>query len=180
VIDWADLNYPPLIRLFHFNILELKHPEEHRISKFAQWLFIYQNCVFIFNLIVNIVLTAGSVPSAGYGIAISILMLILLFALGMFTHMWCYRSFALESAYSMIVYMIAQILLCIAYILFSIISGSNFEGFTNWVRASTKAGPYVGISDFWKATTIIESVLWLAAAGFGITCVILMGRYFKK
>jgi hypothetical protein len=73
----------------------------------------------------------------------------------------------------MVVYMIAQSVLAIVYLVFSIVSGINFEGWTNWERASTLGG---SLTSFWQATTIIESSLWTLTGMAAITCVALMAR----
>jgi hypothetical protein len=49
VINWEDINYPPVLRLFHYNYHELKSPIEFQICQWEQWIFIFQSAILMFN-----------------------------------------------------------------------------------------------------------------------------------
>lgn len=67
VINWEDINYPPVLRLFHYkyeielisictinlgfksSYHELKTPIEFQICQWEQWIFIFQSAILMFN-----------------------------------------------------------------------------------------------------------------------------------
>jgi len=52
-IDWTDFNFPPLIKIYHFNMEEIQEPEREVVSKLYICLLLTCLCL-LFNLIVVI------------------------------------------------------------------------------------------------------------------------------
>jgi cation transport ATPase len=169
-------NYPPILKLFHYDLNELKDPRELLIARAARWVYFAMCGVLFFNLVVMIILTIGAVTDAGYWIIYSTLVMLVMSAVGLFVHVWAFQSLVNHSTLWMILYIVAQSIMAMVYLVFSIVSGFNFEGWTNWTRASTAGGNF---TPFWRATTIIESILWTFVAVGAVICVVLMSRHVQ-
>ncbi|MEE4247237.1 MAG: hypothetical protein V2I33_17630, partial [Kangiellaceae bacterium] len=69
-INWNDYNFPPLLKLFHFNLSELSDPQRFVASKiYIEWIVFLS--VLLFNFVNTIVLVADG--AHGLNILYSIL-----------------------------------------------------------------------------------------------------------
>eukprot|EP00003_Mantamonas_plastica_P031251 TRINITY_DN805_c0_g1_i12.p1 TRINITY_DN805_c0_g1~~TRINITY_DN805_c0_g1_i12.p1 ORF type:complete len:175 (+),score=43.64 TRINITY_DN805_c0_g1_i12:1-525(+) len=155
-INWEQYNYPPRLKLVHYDICEL--PETLRgpvrWSNRSMKLLAFN---LFFNFVAMIIVASGGTPNAGFFIAFSLFNGILLSGLGFYGFYAGYKYIATGSGRNYSKYLLIQVILFVLGVVFSASGGLNMNGFGNYDRAIAANN---GISDFWAATAIIEGILW--------------------
>eukprot|EP01130_Rhizamoeba_saxonica_P019213 TRINITY_DN9871_c0_g1_i1.p1 TRINITY_DN9871_c0_g1~~TRINITY_DN9871_c0_g1_i1.p1 ORF type:complete len:234 (-),score=26.79 TRINITY_DN9871_c0_g1_i1:24-680(-) len=161
IIDWQGLNYPPLIRAFHYDLAELSPlPKVMKLASFQRYVYFASLAICFFNLVVNIIVTASGVEGSGSWSFTSLLVLLGMFCFGGFMHIHMFRAIGTGSEKRCMVILVMQAIYCVTMFIFSLLSAEGFEGWTNISRINSLDGSYVG----WMVTTVIESSLWTIAA----------------
>lgn len=159
-IKWNEYNYPPLIRVIHYDPSELQEPHQGAVRK-INWCFIGIVLVCIINVINSIAQAAGPDDYSSINILYSFLNLVLFIPVSFWVFYKGYLGICKETS-NIRWYQIGQGLLCIAWIIFSIIYAGAINGF---VRMGQLFGDGYG---FQAVLSLIESLLYLAVAGLGI------------
>ncbi|CAD8099369.1 unnamed protein product [Paramecium primaurelia] len=124
-IDWDDFNYPPLIKVIHYNIEEVQ--PEYRLVVRSLWLS--SILIFAYTLL-NII---DNSVQAGYGLdGIRILYsFMFLFSFNPIQFFIFYRGYkgVVSDPYLLVLYKWVQIILILCWITFSIIDILGFNGF---------------------------------------------------
>ena len=166
-IKWDDFNYPPLLHLIHYSSAELPDSFRNKVRCIhASFL------ILLLVLIINVVNVIVQVAQGGEGINIfySILNIFIFGPLGMFVFYRGYKGMAADS-YLLKFYKIAQAILVILYLVFSIIAAGAFNG---WLRVKDLFGK----DEYFPAVlSIIESALYEFNAILGIICIIAAHNY---
>ena len=166
-IKWENFNYPPLLNLIHYSSEELPDSIK-RLVKCIHSSFLILILILIINVVNCIVQT--SQDGEGINIFYSFLNILIFVPLALFTFYRGYKGLAADS-YLLRFYKIAQIILILCYLIFSIISAGAFNG---WVRAKhlmEKENYFTG------ALSIIESSLYDINVFLAIYCVIGAHQY---
>ncbi|CAD8189254.1 unnamed protein product [Paramecium pentaurelia] len=124
-IDWDDFNYPPLIKVIHYNIEEVQ--PEYRLVVRSLWL---SSILIVAYTLLNII---DNSVQAGYGLdGICILYsFMFLFSFIPIQFFIFYRGYkgVVSDPYLLILYKWVQIILILCWITFSIIDILGFNGF---------------------------------------------------
>lgn len=169
-INWNDFNYPPVVRLIHYNVKEL--PESLQGAVHCLHLGFIVVCVACWiNLLDTLIIVPGGGQPAAWLIQ-SMLHLVMLpsFALG--TFYIGYRGLAEPNAPLVARYKWTQLLLVFIFLIFSIVSSGCINGFWRLQTVHTA----LGFASFWTVATLVESLLWLLAAGLALAGFILVPR----
>jgi len=161
-IEWDLKNYPPLLKIVHYDLDELKNAEQLFIARFQRFHYFLTLVALVWNLIANIVVFSAGNMRDGSGILGSVLLFIIVGLIVFFLHVHVFSSVGGCGERQLKVAIGLEIVMTIAYLAFFLASGANFEGVTNFGRASSA----ISGSGFWIAATVIESLLWLAATIF--------------
>ena len=150
-INWDELNYPPLLKLFHYTSAELSEPHKGIVRKIniGFLLIVFLSLLNIINSIIQ-----ASMGYDGIRIFYSFLNLFI------FVTVTCYCFYRgymglIKDEYMLKFYKILQGLLIILFFVFSIIDAGCFNG---WVRVSSlfkDGNPVPGV------IAIIESVIYI-------------------
>jgi len=155
-IDWNNYNYPPLLRVVHYDINDL--PDElKRPIKFAHYTFILMLCTLIFNFISSIIVAITI--KYGLYILVSILNIIIITPITFYGFYCGYRGLATKTSKDIYIYLGVQALAILVYIIFDLVGSANLEGWANFSRANGNG--------WWITATIVESVLWLFCIALG-------------
>eukprot|EP00914_Ancora_sagittata_P033280 GHVO01067133.1.p1 GENE.GHVO01067133.1~~GHVO01067133.1.p1 ORF type:complete len:224 (+),score=21.54 GHVO01067133.1:35-706(+) len=163
-IDWVDFNYPPLIRLIHYDISELTTPVAS-IVRLIHYSYIGTVVMCFLNIIDCIVLAC--MGFGGLKPVYSILMTLILIPAGLLTFYTGYKGIAISSSARINKYLIYQIILAAAFLIFSILPAANFNGFVGLAKLSDhdeKSGSQKGYYIF---AIIIESLINFILAAVG-------------
>ncbi|CAD8191253.1 unnamed protein product [Paramecium octaurelia] len=124
-IDWNDFNYPPLIKVIHYNIEEVQ--PEYRLVVRSLWL---SSILIVAYTLLNII---DNSIQAGYGIdGIRILYsFMFLFSFNPIQFFIFYRGYkgVVSDPYLLVLYKWVQIILILCWITFSIVAILGFNGF---------------------------------------------------
>ncbi|CAD8071030.1 unnamed protein product [Paramecium sonneborni] len=124
-VDWDDFNYPPLIKVIHYNIDEVQ--PEYRLVVRSLWL---SSILIVTYTLLNII---DNCIQAGYGLdGIRILYsFMFLFSFNPIQFFIFYRGYkgVVSDPYLLVLYKWVQILLMMCWITFSIVGILGFNGF---------------------------------------------------
>lgn len=157
-VQWTDYNYPPCIKLIHFD------PQRDHISLEAKAVIAWIHNLYrlsLFLLLLNLIFTIVAAASGRSPIAIlySVLLLVILGVIASMVMYQGYRGVAAEIDKNKWRFKIGQSLLAIVMLIFAFARGANVHGFAAIGR---------GGSATWDGLCVTESILWLIA--FGIAC----------
>jgi len=155
-IDWDALNYPPRLKLVHYNLEDLEEEDEIFICHYQRILFFVIVIICIWNLISAIISSATGALPTGVVIPGTVLLLIILGAYVAILHIQVYFAIASHSKTQMLITMVMQALLFVTMVIFEFIGLANFQGWTRLTTAVTGILPGLFIT-----LTIIESIAWL-------------------
>ncbi|CEL95961.1 unnamed protein product [Vitrella brassicaformis CCMP3155] len=157
-IDWQNYNYPPFLRIVHYDLSELP---SHVAS--IVWLinfsFILTVVICVVNFFNTIIIAAGG--GSGVWVVYSILNLVLFPTAAGYTFYKGYKGLAATSPSAVRTFMWCQGILCVLYLLFSILPAGAFNG---WARFSwfKHYNMSKGMKNYWVFVIIVESILYTA------------------
>ncbi|CAD8089308.1 unnamed protein product [Paramecium primaurelia] len=124
-IDWDDFNYPPLIKVIHYNIEEVQ--PEYRLVVRSLWLS--SILIFVYTLL-NIINNSIQAGNGLDGIRI-LYSFMFLFSFNPIQFFIFYRGYkgVVSDPYLLVLYKWVQIILILCWITFSIVAILGFNGF---------------------------------------------------
>ncbi|CBZ55416.1 hypothetical protein NCLIV_058390 [Neospora caninum Liverpool] len=162
-IDWSNINYPPGIRLVHFNPDELPTPVA-RLARVLHGMFVVTSIVLLANIVHSVVLVIGGLPASRIGYTIPSAF-ILTPASGA-TFYQGYVALAISDEKKKKRYFLFQsIFLTVALFLFVSPLGSA-NGLLALSSMQSKIQRYhlsSGMHTFWVYAAGLESTLWFTA-----------------
>lgn len=151
-IKWDNFNYPPLLKIIHYDLKELDDTETRTLVRRL-------NFVFFFNFIVSIINFINSlaqipVQDSGIRVLYSILNMLIFMPLTLYGFYKGYRGLT-HSERELRFYWGISLIEIIVFFIFSIISGGCYNG---WVRVSYLfSNGYI----FQGILGIVESLIYL-------------------
>jgi len=157
-IDWNNLNYPPKIRLFHFDPSELPTPVA-RISRALQIASWIASLALILNIIWCIILAAADPKYEWINLLYSVLDCVIGIPIVTYTFYCGYRTLALALTGTLraFIFFALQAVVLFFSFYFMLSPHGPFHGFIRLGRL-TDESPSVA----WIFATLTESLLWLA------------------
>ncbi|PHJ19782.1 scamp family protein [Cystoisospora suis] len=176
-IDWANHNYPPGLRMVHFDPDELP-TSVARIARALHWMFLLAAVVLFINITHTIVLVVAGLPATRIGYSI-LNALILIPSFGA-TFYQGYLAMATSEETKKKRYYLCQAI-CIAISLYFFLSplGAT-NGVCSYVTIPRKVTRYHlsgGINTFWMYAAGIESTFWCVVSCIGISSLISVKRF---
>eukprot|EP01017_Pseudomicrothorax_dubius_P036581 TRINITY_DN5252_c0_g3_i1.p1 TRINITY_DN5252_c0_g3~~TRINITY_DN5252_c0_g3_i1.p1 ORF type:complete len:202 (-),score=39.55 TRINITY_DN5252_c0_g3_i1:49-654(-) len=159
-IRWEDYNYPPGLRVVHFDLSELQSPHKEMVRR----MYLCFQLIFLIS-IVNFVNALAQAFTLGDWIAIvySILNFIIFNTFAFYTFYKGYRGVCAESS-SVRTYKFLQYGLFILWIAAAIIDNRGINGLIRADRFLRKGNTVPGV------LSIIESLGYVSAAALGVRC----------
>eukprot|EP00930_Biecheleria_cincta_P042668 TRINITY_DN29359_c0_g1_i1.p1 TRINITY_DN29359_c0_g1~~TRINITY_DN29359_c0_g1_i1.p1 ORF type:complete len:223 (+),score=39.64 TRINITY_DN29359_c0_g1_i1:68-736(+) len=169
-INWNDFNYPPVVRLIHYNAKELPGSLQGTVHCLHLGFIVVFVACWV-NFLDTLILVPGGGQPASWLIQ-SMLHLVLLpsFALG--TFYIGYRGLAEPNTALVARYKWVQLALMLVFVIFSIVP----TGCVNGIWRVQTVGSAPGLAGFWTAATLVESLLWTLAAGLALAGFILVPK----
>jgi len=160
-IDWNKFNYPPYLRLVHFDMSELPSSIAGTVRLMHIW-FLMLVAVSILNfidvIVLSIILSAQASPVMYFvNIAYSFLNFVIFVPLGGYTAYSGYVALATSSSFGMTKYLILQSIMGVLTLFFVLAPVSAWNGFLTFgLRAAYHGQVY------WIIAIVLESTTWLA------------------
>ena len=161
-IKWEDFNYPPLIKLIHYDLNELNDPHKSLIRKMNISFVLVFVATFI-GFIGNIVQVAMSV-APGIRIFYAIMNVIIFNPAALYVFYKGYRGLVIDES-QLRLYKFFQAILALAWFIWSIIGAGAFNG---WVRVS---GLFGSGAVFPGILALFESIVYLLNSLLAFYCV---------
>mmetsp|Transcript_33829 Transcript_33829/g.95768 ORF Transcript_33829/g.95768 Transcript_33829/m.95768 type:complete len:220 (+) Transcript_33829:313-972(+) len=171
-VNWEDYNYPPLLRIIHYQLSDVEDPVG-RSAVF--WAHFNHNAVcvaLLLNVMGNSILAGFRVPGKRVAVLYSIFNLVLISMLGLYSFYHCYKGIATQNRRLCRRFYMSYTLLMIFMLLSSLLAFSFFNG---WLGLPKALGSPPGVAqDAWVAWIAIEASLWTANLGTGIAVLVKM------
>mmetsp|Transcript_33228 Transcript_33228/g.38699 ORF Transcript_33228/g.38699 Transcript_33228/m.38699 type:complete len:220 (+) Transcript_33228:3-662(+) len=149
-IDWNNFNYPPLIKVVHYDLDELQDPQRAICRKLDLSMKITV-ATLLLNLFTSIWVSVG-LKSGSY-VLYSVLNFVIIPPLAIYSMYKGYRGICANPA-ELKIWKITQGILIVLYILFSIIAWLSFHG---WAEVGNL---FSGGFWFQGLLAIVESLIW--------------------
>ena len=163
-IDWDDYNYPPVLRMWHYEPLELE-PAPRFVSRAMEAAFIVPVGTLVLNIPVTIALVAME-RLDGLCLMYSFFNFIIGGLAGLWAFMTGYQGIGKKKHSAVRKYLIEWALLICLMFLPCFLAFINFNG---WVRVNQLSHETEGKGrTFWLAASVIESILWTVSIVLGI------------
>lgn len=165
-IDWANINYPPLLRFFHYDPEELPTPAK-RVVKLIHAVFLATCVVLVVSFVNNIVLAAGGAGSIR--LAYALLNLVIFIPVSGYAFYQGYSGVALTSNSRITIYCVIQGIIVFLALVFVFMSGGGHNGFVSFatMKRATHDNVSSGMKTYWSIAIIIEALCWLFICAFG-------------
>jgi len=126
-IKWDNFNYPPLIKLIHYDPNEIEDLATRSLVKKI-------NLTFVLNLVVSLINFLNSIAQVAVGftglrILFSVLNILIFVPVTLFTFYKGYRGLVYDRR-QLRYYYVGQFACAVVFLIFSIISGGNYNGWT--------------------------------------------------
>mmetsp|Transcript_6848 Transcript_6848/g.19917 ORF Transcript_6848/g.19917 Transcript_6848/m.19917 type:complete len:246 (-) Transcript_6848:216-953(-) len=162
-INWENFNFPPYLRIIHFDLDELD-AVPRLVVRWCYWSFKALVLGVCLNLLTSIVLASLGVPGTGVHVAYSLFNVIIGSGLGVYCLHAGYKGVATSDSPLMRRFVGLQAILALLMFLFSLLPVVNWNG---WLRiADVIRAPVVEPWVFWLVMIILESLVW--TCGYGI------------
>eukprot|EP00696_Hemimastix_kukwesjijk_P002613 gnl/Hemi2/1321_TR465_c0_g1_i1.p1 gnl/Hemi2/1321_TR465_c0_g1~~gnl/Hemi2/1321_TR465_c0_g1_i1.p1 ORF type:complete len:270 (+),score=80.75 gnl/Hemi2/1321_TR465_c0_g1_i1:84-893(+) len=160
-IDWENFNYPPLLNLCHIDRDELSPAQDKAVGA-AHWSFRLFNYLLVQNFIFTIILVSVGSSYSGINIFYSGLDMLIVISANLYSFYMCFKGVARPANEFLKRYLIIQIVMILVELLFSIIGAGPLHG---WAAIPEKNdhGAGEGVSGFWVAAAVIESLMYTFA-----------------
>jgi len=168
-IEWYDRNYPPYVKIMHYDPHIDQMPKDaYKITKMMHHLYRLSLFAYVANLFWTCVSSFGARPP------IAILYSVILLGLGAVSSTFAfyvgYKGIAGDAKRLRTQYSIAQGILAFLFLLFGFINAGNIHGWTAIGTASTMGGLF----DF---ICTVESITFLGLAALGAFVVYQTAKY---
>lgn len=174
-IDWNAKNFPPYLKVVHFDLAELRAREGNEdIKKIIKWLWLACRLIlgiFAFNFVNTIVLTATIKGGAysGVNIFLSLVEAAVLFSATFAVCFFAYRGWLEPNGRAKTIARPGAFIMCAIGLIMALSFGSNVHGWTGFgssaftiAQAADTAGSALG---YWRFVIVIESLAWMAYMG---------------
>ena len=128
-IDWNDFNYPPVLRLFHYNIEELQGAQKAIVSKMH-----LSYVIFLLSCVVNLASSLVMITDHGAIVRIcySVLNFIIIMPIVLYSFYKGYRGITFDAS-NLRLFKITQVILICLFLVCSIAHLGSFNG---WMSVS--------------------------------------------
>lgn len=158
-INWVDFNYPPLIRLIHYNTDELPSTLVGVVRGFhLSWILTLITCLLN---VLDVIIIIATTQAPALWLLQSFLNLILLPVAALFTFYCGYRGLAEPDSGLICRFKFAQPFLGVVYFFFFLVPWGSINGFVKL----TVINDYSSGSTYWVIAIVVESLLWLLNTG---------------
>mgnify|MGYP002881692300 CR=1 FL=1 len=157
-MDWEDYNYPPCLRILHYNLDDVEDGDSRGAVQWAHLSYIGVIGALLLNLLVNLVLAFGGVAEKGVDAAFSFFNCVIVGTVGMYSFYHGYKGMATNNMRFSWRYLVIQGAMMVFMLLGGVLGAANFNGVSGLGRASGTED----LEDFWRGASIAESSLWLA------------------
>ena len=151
-IKWENYNYPPLLKLIHYDLSELEDPVTRSLVRKLNLTFVLVFIVSIINFINSIAQTASG--HNGLRILYSVLNFFIFVPIALYGFYKGYRGITYTRR-ELRFYWVVAFIEVVAFMVFSIISGGNYNGWTRVAFLFGEGDVFQGI------LAIIESLIYL-------------------
>ena len=161
-IKWEEFNYPPLIKLIHYDLNELNEPHKSLIRK--------MNISFVLVFVATLIGFIGNIVQVAMGVApgirifYAIMNIIIFNPAALYVFYKGYRGLVIAES-QLRLYKIFQVILGLAWFIWSIIGAGAFNG---WVRVSSLFGSG---ATFPGILALFESIIYLLNSLLAVYCV---------
>ena len=155
-VDWEDYNYPPYLRVLHYNLDDVEDVNARFAVRIAHLSYLMACSTFCVNCFGTFVLACGGLKLKGVHLIYAIFNLIIYSIVGMYAFYKAYKGLATKNGRLTDYYLGLQVLFIIFFFIASIVGGANYYGWTNVKRAS-ESDELSGVWVFW---TFFESIMW--------------------
>jgi len=177
-INWTDFNYPPGLRLIHYDIQEL--PSALRGSvRLLNMVFVISVIACWFNFLTTLVVVPWTSTAPARWFLQTIVHLILLPSASLWTFYLGYRGLAEPDPQLVKNFQAAEIGLSLVYLMFSLLPLGCVNGIFRlgyvWDASDSTA-----IAVYWTVAVLLESGLWALATGLGIASILTVRRKARE
>ena len=176
-INWEEFNYPPLLKLIHYNSNELNDPHKSLVKKMNLsfiLVFVATLLGFIGNIIQVVMSQVPAVPGVpDIRIFYAVMNLVIFNPAALYVFYKGYKELVIGRS-NLRLYKILQAILGLAWLMCSIIAAGAFDG---WVRVSQLFGSR---ADFSGILAFIESIVYALNSLLAIYCVYATHRFDDK
>eukprot|EP00347_Sterkiella_histriomuscorum_P001124 403373235 len=175
-ISWHNYNYPPVLKILHYSTDQLRQPFVGLAKRMhaCAILILVNTLINLLNVIIEIATDCEAIPN--------IIILYSLLNVPIFT--FC-ALFSFSQGYYAICqgpghkrkfcfYQITQVILVIAWFVFSIIKAGPFDG---WTKIGVLSECNLGFSIF---LAVVQNLIYLTAIALGIYCLIRARQYYGE
>jgi len=157
-VNWEDYNYPPYVRLVHYDSDDVEVPEQKRTVQLANACYMLTLLALVLNVFSNLVLAFGGVEGKGVHTIYAMFNTIIVGVIGFFGFYHGYKGLATGNSRMTSRYLFVQLAMMVFMFVSSLVGASNFNGWLNVQRAKDANA----MSGFWMGWTFFESTLWTA------------------
>lgn len=168
-IKWNEYNYPPLLRLIHYDLDELDDERRSLVRK-INWTFLIIPLIGVINIIDCIAQAAGPDDYDKLNVLYSFLNIVIFTIPAFYAFYKGYLGVCKETS-NIRWYQIIQGILCIAWFVFSIVFAGAINGFVRTGQLFSAGYGFQGI------LSLFESILYLADCFLGIFCIWRVRQY---
>mmetsp|Transcript_23796 Transcript_23796/g.81105 ORF Transcript_23796/g.81105 Transcript_23796/m.81105 type:complete len:224 (+) Transcript_23796:98-769(+) len=163
-VNWEDYNYPPCLRVVHFDLNDVEDPTARVAVQWAHAYFIIVQVLLLVNLVVTVALAAGGVSGKGVHVLYSFFNVIIVTIVGMYGFYNGYKGLATQNMRLTSRYLLIEAAVGVFVLVSMLAGGSNFNGWMNLERADEASD----MRDFWVPWTYTEASLWTATFLVGV------------
>eukprot|EP00241_Pyramimonas_parkeae_P007985 CAMPEP_0114256994 /NCGR_PEP_ID=MMETSP0058-20121206/18476_1 /TAXON_ID=36894 /ORGANISM="Pyramimonas parkeae, CCMP726" /LENGTH=179 /DNA_ID=CAMNT_0001371651 /DNA_START=388 /DNA_END=924 /DNA_ORIENTATION=- len=143
-VNWEDYNYPPYIRVVHYDDNDIEVPGQRAAVKWAHVCYILTTTSLLLNVAANIVLLCAGATDF-VNCVYAFFNLVIVAVVGMYGFYHGYKGLATGNSRMTSRYLLVQIAVMIFMLLSSLLGVSNFNGWLNLKRAKDASH----LSGFW-------------------------------
>eukprot|EP00850_Spirogloea_muscicola_P014842 SM000109S14156 [mRNA] locus=s109:413409:415161:+ [translate_table: standard] len=140
-VNWENYNYPPFLRLIHYELNDVEDVHARRATFFAHLAFVVGVGSCLANLGGTIILALGGVHGKAVTIVYSTFNVVIFAVAGLYSFYMCYKGLVTTNLKFSIRYLFIQPIFICAFVAFSIVSGSNYNGWLNLAKSRVGRQP---------------------------------------
>eukprot|EP00917_Polyrhabdina_sp_WS-2016_P002724 GHVP01005889.1.p1 GENE.GHVP01005889.1~~GHVP01005889.1.p1 ORF type:complete len:238 (+),score=20.41 GHVP01005889.1:28-714(+) len=160
-IDWLDFNYPPLLRIMHYNLEELPTSLSPLVRR-MNFLFTLTSLILVVSFIQGLIIGIGI--GDWFKPCFALFDFIIIMPVAGWTFYTGYKGLAISDNSKIFKYTVAQSLLGGFYVLFAIIYNGGFNGFLSFLKMSDFPNAASGMITYWSIVVVVESLVWIGLA----------------